>query len=99
MSIVFGMVFRKLWRKWSGLKSDRGNGESAAEEGISDSRERCSPNRRDKERLSVRELLSKKERIRRLYRREVWANRERLLDGGNTERLKRLTAWVSVLRL
>lgn len=59
---------------------------------IIDVREKCEVERKKKERRSPFEFLSTKERIRRIYRKEVWAQRMQLVTDGSPSFLKLLTA-------
>lgn len=62
------------------------------EDEVNDVREKCEVERKAKEKRAPFEFLSTRERIRRLYRKEVWAQRMQLVTDGSPSFLKLLTA-------
>ncbi len=61
-------------------------------ENVTDVREKCEVERHQKEKRSFFGFLSTKERIRRIYKKEVWAGRWQLVKDGSPDVLRRLTA-------
>ncbi len=59
---------------------------------IKDVREKCGLDRVLRDKRSYVSLLSTRERIRRIYKKEVWAGRWKLAKGGSPSLLNRLTA-------
>ena len=59
---------------------------------VNDIREKCEVERFRKERKPLFEFLSTRERIRRMYKKEVWAARMKLVTDGSPAFLKKLTA-------
>lgn len=68
------------------------NKEEDEPEEVMDVREKCEVERFRKERKPLFEFLSTRERIRRMYKKEVWASRMQLVADGSPAFLKRLTA-------
>ena len=96
MAVAFAALI--VWAIYSLIKflHDRFQGrilfDQEEAENVTDVREKCEVERHQKEKRSVFSFLSTKERIRRIYKKEVWAGRWQLVKDGSPSFLKRLTA-------
>ncbi len=92
---IIAMIFFiiKFIRKLAGERSKKRGGLDE-DEAINDVREKIDSDakKRREERKSIFEMLSKREQIRRAYKKEVWANRNEVVVSGNVDLLKAVTA-------
>lgn len=77
--------------KWFSQRSDR-SVEREEEDNLGDVREKCETDKRKKERKSPFAFLSVRERIRRVYKKDVWARRNFIVKEGDTRALSLMTA-------
>lgn len=96
MAVAFAALI--IWAIYSLIKflHDRFQGrilfDQEEPENVTDVREKCEVERRQSKKRSFFGFLSTKERIRRIYKKEVWAGRWQLAKDGSPEVLRRLTA-------
>ena len=77
--------------KWFSQRSDR-SVEREEEDNLGDVREKCETDKRKKERKSPFAFLSVRERIRRVYKKDVWARRNFIVKEGDPRALSLMTA-------
>lgn len=77
-----------LYRKFQ----DKAFVNEVAIDSVNDRRERCEIERTKKEKKGFSLFLSPNDRIRRIYKKEVWSNRLKLTKNGRPEQLGRMTA-------